>query len=188
MAEKRYWDGEWPNLNSISMAFTEDAKYLSPAAMGILHRLAWFCASRGVYSFYKPNPQPMCFPNNDPTIIRISGSSPEIWNAEKDEVLAFFVLSDGNWFLKDESIIRLSRDSGRMTLASASKMAAQGRGIRCVYCGDEDGPFDHDHLFPLSKGGTDEPNNIVLACARCNRSKGAKSLMEWMAFMRDKHG
>lgn len=31
-----------------------------------------------------------------------------------------------------------------------------------------------DHVVPESLGGTSDPENLVLACQRCNRSKGAK--------------
>jgi 5-methylcytosine-specific restriction endonuclease McrA len=48
---------------------------------------------------------------------------------------------------------------------------------RCAYC---DALATHlDHVEPLSKGGTDTEANIVPACARCNLSKGAKTLAEW---------
>lgn len=177
---KAYWDGEWPNLNSISLALGEDINILSPVAAGIYYRLAWFCASRGVYSFFKPDPQPMCFPDDEERICRIAGATPAEWAGAKGDVLAFFRLCSGGWYLRDESVIRLSRDTGRSAIPTASKLVAQSRGLRCVYCGDEDGPFDHDHLFPVSRGGADEPHNIVIACARCNRSKGAKTLLEWM--------
>jgi 5-methylcytosine-specific restriction endonuclease McrA len=36
-----------------------------------------------------------------------------------------------------------------------------------------------DHVHPLSRGGADAEHNIVPACARCNLSKGAKTLAEW---------
>lgn len=29
-----------------------------------------------------------------------------------------------------------------------------------------------DHLVPSSKGGSDEPDNLVLACERCNKARG----------------
>ncbi|MFE4367961.1 MULTISPECIES: HNH endonuclease [unclassified Streptomyces] len=49
---------------------------------------------------------------------------------------------------------------------------------RCAYC--PDGRAEHlDHVVPLSKGGTDTADNMVPACAKCNLSKGAKTLMEW---------
>ena len=51
---------------------------------------------------------------------------------------------------------------------------------RCVYCGrDLLVDFDtfmiceEDHLQPLSKGGQHQPDNIVTACAICNRLKGS---------------
>jgi len=41
----------------------------------------------------------------------------------------------------------------------------------CQYCGAEDATTV-DHVIPISKGGTDEPDNLVAACTRCNYSKG----------------
>ncbi|GAG48254.1 unnamed protein product, partial [marine sediment metagenome] len=34
--------------------------------------------------------------------------------------------------------------------------------------------FEIDHLIPESKGGPTHPINLVLACQRCNRSKGVR--------------
>ncbi len=31
-----------------------------------------------------------------------------------------------------------------------------------------------DHVYPEALGGSSEPENLVLACRRCNRSKGTK--------------
>ncbi|MFD7257804.1 HNH endonuclease [Streptomyces sp. NPDC059874] len=50
-------------------------------------------------------------------------------------------------------------------------------GYRCAYC---DARATHlDHVHPLSKGGADKESNMLPACARCNLSKGAKTLEEW---------
>jgi 5-methylcytosine-specific restriction endonuclease McrA len=43
----------------------------------------------------------------------------------------------------------------------------------CAYCGDEADTVDH--LIPMSKGGTDHPENLVAACRNCNYSFGNKS-------------
>jgi 5-methylcytosine-specific restriction endonuclease McrA len=32
--------------------------------------------------------------------------------------------------------------------------------------------LEMDHVTPESRGGSHEPDNLVLACRRCNRSKG----------------
>lgn len=51
---------------------------------------------------------------------------------------------------------------------------------RCWWCGKKlTGKYEADHLVPLSGGGTDYPNNIVIACVRCNRSKHDKMPYEW---------
>lgn len=49
----------------------------------------------------------------------------------------------------------------------------------CQYCGAKDGPLEADHVMPKSRGGTDEYNNLVCACMRCNRSKSDKTPEEW---------
>jgi 5-methylcytosine-specific restriction endonuclease McrA len=52
-------------------------------------------------------------------------------------------------------------------------------GYTCQYCGQHGGRLECDHVMPLSKGGDNKPDNLVTACFRCNRSKGAKTLKEW---------
>lgn len=51
---------------------------------------------------------------------------------------------------------------------------------QCFYCQDPIGPFEIDHVVPVSKGGGDELENLVYACRSCNRSKGSMSLKEWI--------
>jgi 5-methylcytosine-specific restriction endonuclease McrA len=48
----------------------------------------------------------------------------------------------------------------------------------CHYCGAPAGC--RDHRIPKSRGGTDDPANIVLACRRCNTSKGRLTEQEFM--------
>jgi 5-methylcytosine-specific restriction endonuclease McrA len=48
----------------------------------------------------------------------------------------------------------------------------------CFYCGSND-LIQADHVIPISKGGRHSVGNLVPACARCNKSKGAKLLIEW---------
>jgi 5-methylcytosine-specific restriction endonuclease McrA len=40
----------------------------------------------------------------------------------------------------------------------------------CNYCGQE--AQEVDHVIPRASGGTNEEDNLVAACRRCNRSKG----------------
>jgi hypothetical protein len=49
----------------------------------------------------------------------------------------------------------------------------------CVYCGEVSGEMHIDHIVPVSRGGSDDPDNLCVACRSCNLSKGAKLLEEW---------
>ncbi|WP_295819854.1 HNH endonuclease [uncultured Deinococcus sp.] len=53
------------------------------------------------------------------------------------------------------------------------------QGNKCHYCREQlelDGPrrFQVDHFIPLSRGGTNYMNNLVIACPDCNRAKADK--------------
>ena len=55
-------------------------------------------------------------------------------------------------------------------------------GLACVWCGDsvENGAtLSLDHLKPHSKGGTNDATNLVCACARCNSSRGNRSVKKF---------
>src|SRR5438105_2885390 len=58
---------------------------------------------------------------------------------------------------------------------------------RCWYCGLDtlvDGPT-HDHPTPLSRGGSDVFDNLVLACKHCNSEKGNMDVETYRYFLRD---
>lgn len=50
----------------------------------------------------------------------------------------------------------------------------------CWWCGKHVGDDYHvDHRIPLSRGGSDNPENLVVSCVPCNESKWAKLPSEW---------
>lgn len=49
----------------------------------------------------------------------------------------------------------------------------------CAYCGEKMTKYHIEHVIPLSRGGSDHPDNKVLACPSCNLSKGNKLPHEW---------
>lgn len=52
---------------------------------------------------------------------------------------------------------------------------------KCWWCSRPIAWEEHhnDHLIPLSRGGTNWPNNMVVSCAQCNLSKNNKLPEEW---------
>jgi hypothetical protein len=56
----------------------------------------------------------------------------------------------------------------------------------CWYCGKKMSPVNltKDHVFPRSKGGENDMDNIIMVCKNCNSSKGDMDLFEWYAEVR----
>lgn len=54
------------------------------------------------------------------------------------------------------------------------------QGQQCAYCGVSDN-LEWEHIVPLSRGGPDVIDNLVLSCAKCNREKSARNPIEWYA-------
>jgi 5-methylcytosine-specific restriction endonuclease McrA len=71
---------------------------------------------------------------------------------------------------------RKAGTSGECSAQQANQRIAM-YGVACAYCG---GKFEHlDHVIPLSKGGSNWPANFRPSCAKCNKSKGSKTLAAW---------
>lgn len=71
------------------------------------------------------------------------------------------------------------RKLGAPLTADAAAIEAVVRRDPCAYCGDPGGTLDH--IVPLSAGGDSDWTNLSGACARCNSSKGAKSLLQFLS-------
>lgn len=56
----------------------------------------------------------------------------------------------------------------------------------CWYCGKElpANELTIDHVFPRSKGGGNDMDNIIMVCKNCNSSKGNMDLLEWYSKVR----
>jgi 5-methylcytosine-specific restriction endonuclease McrA len=52
-------------------------------------------------------------------------------------------------------------------------------GVACTYCGSPDN-ITVDHAIPLTRGGTNDLENLTPACKPCNSSKGNKLVSEWL--------
>lgn len=56
----------------------------------------------------------------------------------------------------------------------------EGQDGQCLWCGVElNGKYQVDHIEPLSRGGSNWPENLALTCAPCNQSKSDRLPQEW---------
>ncbi len=83
---------------------------------------------------------------------------------------------------KSKNLRRRARVANAEGTHNAADIQAQYKRQKahCFYCEAKLGKSYHvDHIVPLSRGGSNWPDNIVCACASCNTSKGDKLLHEW---------
>lgn len=80
-----------------------------------------------------------------------------------------FYLNDDIW----QSICRVERGK----VSNRLRFAIYARdGYRCKKCGarDRGDNLEIDHIFPISKGGKSNPENLQTLCWKCNKAKGNK--------------
>lgn len=71
---------------------------------------------------------------------------------------------------------RKKNAEGKITLEQSKWLYS--RFTLCPYC-NKNKPNTIDHVIPLSKGGTNNMDNLLPVCVSCNSKKGDKSLVEW---------
>lgn len=73
----------------------------------------------------------------------------------------------------------IERNAGIHTAKDIQRQYKTQKG-KCYYCGVKVGDTYHvDHVVPLSRGGSNGPENLVIACPTCNMSKHNKLPHEW---------
>lgn len=171
----------YPSLSDIRLGFDllidADSNLIEDVEFRALLSLVRACAANLVWTYTEPGDGSL--PDDDIALAKLTRLSPRAWSKVRSEIEPFFIVSKGRWHLAREWVTISSQ--GRMNIPAAiyaEVMARQGKS--CTYCGDTSGPFHLDHIFPVSKGGTNAPSNLTLACQRCNLSKGDKTLREWM--------
>lgn len=122
-------------------------------------------------------------PDDGRKLARIVGCTPSRWAKIAPEVMEFFDIRDG----VVTSGIFEAWDRERRRLAGRRPLSAETRafilerdGYRCTYCDSSEGPMEVDHVLAVSRGGSDDFENLVCACRPCNRSKAARLLADWV--------
>ena len=80
--------------------------------------------------------------------------------------------------MRDAETVR-AQTKARVRKHRKKKVGLPDAPLTCAYCGEEaHGP---DHIIPTSKGGSNDAENIVACCIRCNRHKGVQTLTAFFA-------
>ena len=73
------------------------------------------------------------------------------------------------------------RADGHHTAADIKRIFADQGGI-CAACKiDVSGGYQVDHVRPLSRDGSNWPENLQILCKPCNCSKNDRTMCEWIA-------
>jgi 5-methylcytosine-specific restriction endonuclease McrA len=81
--------------------------------------------------------------------------------------------------IKVQVIANNQRAPGDITIDRWFRICGAWR-WECAYCATWSRVFAMDHVVPVSKGGPSDTDNLVPCCKRCNSSKGAKPVEEWL--------
>lgn len=71
---------------------------------------------------------------------------------------------------------RKSKTRDLLTAKQRNQIFERDEG-KCRYCQGQilyDEPWHIDHITPVAKGGTNDPENLTLSCVACNLKKGTK--------------
>lgn len=84
--------------------------------------------------------------------------------------------------IREQSRVKWARrktTEGKYTTEDIERLYEEQHGY-CAYCGirlfEE---FHVDHVVPITRGGTNYYDNLLLACPHCNQSKNDKLVNEW---------
>jgi 5-methylcytosine-specific restriction endonuclease McrA len=126
----------------------------------------------------------------------VSASKRKYYELHRDEVIA----RSKQWGEENPEEVRQAK-ANNSRKRRAAKHASSGNftaeeflalceryGIRCLACGDAEALLEADHIVPLTRGGTDDIDNIQPLCGTCNR-KNFVSIVDyrsgWFAEGRD---
>lgn len=120
-------------------------------------------------------------PDDDIKLARIAGLTEADWLRFKPTIMRFFEPSIVVGRRAADRACGIGSRSWRDAISQAVRATIAIRdGNACVYCGCRTGPFEIDHVFPFSRGGSSKIDNLAIACRPCNRSKGKKTVEEWL--------
>ena len=91
------------------------------------------------------------------------------------------------WGKKNPEIVLAQSRNKRARLRGAPgthspadiQLQLKAQGSHCWWCSKKLAAYHVDHKIPLIRGGANSPDNLCLACPKCNLKKGKKTPAEW---------
>ena len=82
--------------------------------------------------------------------------------------------------IEDPGISGTAYQQGTLAGYEIREYVLEKWGRHCAYCGESGIPLEVDRIEARSKGGSDRPSNLTLACVPCNRDKGAQNIRDFV--------
>jgi 5-methylcytosine-specific restriction endonuclease McrA len=113
---------------------------------------------------------------------RVISSKRDYYRRNREEIIS----RSKKWAEENPDKVRMAKADNRRK-RRAAKHAGHGNftaqefrelcdryGNKCLCCGDTEALLEADHVVPLTRGGSDDINNIQPLCGYCNRKKFLK--------------
>lgn len=97
------------------------------------------------------------------------------WNASNVDMLRA---------IRHNARARRSEAAGTLTRRDVAELREMSGG-RCAYCLASDRKLSVDHVTALAAGGTNDPDNLVMACKPCNSRKGPRGILTMVRPMQE---
>ncbi|HET9920445.1 MAG TPA: RNA-guided endonuclease IscB [Ktedonobacteraceae bacterium] len=81
--------------------------------------------------------------------------------------------------MQGASIHNLEYQQGQLQGYLVREYVLQKWNRQCSYCGASHVPLQLEHIVPRSRGGSNRPSNLALACEQCNMRKGTQTAAEF---------
>lgn len=100
--------------------------------------------------------------------------------------------SKQRWKKNNREVVKAYRNNRRALMrdAEGTHTADDIRSIheqqehKCAVCGEDTSEEYHvDHVVPISRGGSNWPDNLQILCPLCNTRKGAKTQEEFLLYL-----
>jgi 5-methylcytosine-specific restriction endonuclease McrA len=83
--------------------------------------------------------------------------------------------------LRNPEISGIGYQQGTLAGFEVREFLLEKWGRRCCYCDAAGVPLQVEHIVAKARGGSDRISNLCLACATCNRRKGAQPVERFLA-------